>query len=640
LTPQQVAEAQAGLMYINIHSNVCPNGELRAQLDVLPNGFALAQLPGPLPIFGSVDQTVDPDNFLNPCVFPSRAQIRGTYGLSGATFSYDLTFGSNAPSFDDLKLFKGAPATLLHFHSQSPPGGAPRGMAAGNPFNVSSIKGSFLLNPAEIADLQAGMWYINIHSDYCPNGELRAQLDVKPAPLAPPLAAAAAPPLFAKPFAPLAPFALAAAAAPLGMPIFGDNSQTVDPDNFNNPCVVPSRAQLRGSFAIDVASGIFSYDVAFGSNAPSFDDGNLFFGGFATLFHFHGPAPRGQGVGVIFAVDPPVPGAGFFPLTPQQVAEAQAGLMYINIHSNVCPNGELRAQLDVLPNGFALAQLPGPLPIFGSVDQTVDPDNFLNPCVFASRAQIRGTYGLSGATFSYDLTFGSNAPSFDDLKLFNGAPATLLHFHSQSPPGGAPRGMAAGNPFNVSSIKGSFLLNPAEISDLQAGMWYINIHSDICPNGELRAQLDVKPAPLAPPLAAAAAPPPFAQPFAPLAAAAYLPPFAPLALAAAAAPPPFAPKPAFPPPPLAAAAAPPPFAPKPAFPPPPLAAAAAPPPFAPFARQATLDGDEDNEVAAVTEEITRAAEDAAKKEGMETQAEATEEAAKAAGMDAAEDNEP
>jgi hypothetical protein len=127
LSPQQVADAQAGLFYINIHSDACPNGELRAQLDLaLPDGFALAELAAPLPIFGSVDQTVDPDNFNNPCEFPSRAQIRGTYFVDATSgiFNFNVTFGSNAPSFDDNKLLKGGPATLLHFHGPGPRGEA------------------------------------------------------------------------------------------------------------------------------------------------------------------------------------------------------------------------------------------------------------------------------------------------------------------------------------------------------------------------------------------------------------------------------------------------------------------------------------------------------------------------------------
>jgi len=272
-----------------------------------------------LPIFGDVSQTVDPDNSNNPCSVPTRAQIRGSYSVSDGLLSYNFTFGSNAPSFDDSKLYKGGAATLLHFH-----GPAARGQAVGNPIAVSSTVGSFPLSPEEVREVEAGRWYINIHSDSCPNGELRAQLDLIGTP------------------------GFTSAQLAGGLPVFGDVRQTVDPDNFNYPCVFPSRAQIRGTYAFDAKSLLFKYRFTFGDNAPGFDNSKLFSDGSATLLHFHGPAPRGQAVGNPVAVTSTT---GEFSLTAEQGAEVQAGLWYINIHSNACPNGELRAQLDVIRTG-------------------------------------------------------------------------------------------------------------------------------------------------------------------------------------------------------------------------------------------------------------------------------------------------
>lgn len=137
--------------------------------------FTAAQLQAGLPIKGDVSQTVDPDNNNQNCVMPSQSQVRGTYTLdvNSWRFSYDFTFGSNAPNFNDNLLFKNGFATLLHFH-----GPAPRGQAAPNPINVSSTRGSFLLTAAQGAEVQEGLWYLNIHSSLCPNGELRAQMDI------------------------------------------------------------------------------------------------------------------------------------------------------------------------------------------------------------------------------------------------------------------------------------------------------------------------------------------------------------------------------------------------------------------------------------------------------------------------------
>jgi len=69
------------------------------------------------------------------------------------------------------------PATMAHFH-----GPAPAGKAAGVavPFKgdlTSPAKGSATLTDAQIADLKAGMWYVNIHTAAHPGGEIRGQVE-------------------------------------------------------------------------------------------------------------------------------------------------------------------------------------------------------------------------------------------------------------------------------------------------------------------------------------------------------------------------------------------------------------------------------------------------------------------------------
>lgn len=73
-----------------------------------------------------------------------------------------------------------APATGGHFH-----GPAMAGSNAGVvvPFSgslASPIKGSATLTPAQMADLMAGRWYVNLHTAANPGGEIRGQLMVKP----------------------------------------------------------------------------------------------------------------------------------------------------------------------------------------------------------------------------------------------------------------------------------------------------------------------------------------------------------------------------------------------------------------------------------------------------------------------------
>ena len=64
---------------------------------------------------------------------------------------------------------------MAHFHGPAAPG------ANAPPIIVvkdlpSPMKGTATLTDAQIADLQAGKWYFNIHTSAHPGGEIRGQL--------------------------------------------------------------------------------------------------------------------------------------------------------------------------------------------------------------------------------------------------------------------------------------------------------------------------------------------------------------------------------------------------------------------------------------------------------------------------------
>ena len=81
--------------------------------------------------------------------------------LDGKTFTYSATY-------KDLT----GPAVAAHFHGPAAPGAnAPPVL----PVTVtpSPLKGSATLTDAQIADLNAGKWYLNIHTAANPGGEIR-----------------------------------------------------------------------------------------------------------------------------------------------------------------------------------------------------------------------------------------------------------------------------------------------------------------------------------------------------------------------------------------------------------------------------------------------------------------------------------
>jgi hypothetical protein len=67
------------------------------------------------------------------------------------------------------------PATAAHFHGPAAPG-TNAGVAV--PFTVApnTIEGSATLTPQQMEDLQAGRYYINIHTQQFPGGEIRGQV--------------------------------------------------------------------------------------------------------------------------------------------------------------------------------------------------------------------------------------------------------------------------------------------------------------------------------------------------------------------------------------------------------------------------------------------------------------------------------
>ncbi len=67
------------------------------------------------------------------------------------------------------------PAVAAHFHGPAA-AGANAGIAVPIPDTASGSKGSATLTEAQIADLEAGKWYVNVHTKAHPGGEIRGQV--------------------------------------------------------------------------------------------------------------------------------------------------------------------------------------------------------------------------------------------------------------------------------------------------------------------------------------------------------------------------------------------------------------------------------------------------------------------------------
>ena len=95
-------------------------------------------------------------------------------GKGMATASLDTTSKTLTWNVDYSGL--SGPATAAHIHGPADPG-ANAGIVVPFSGNLTSpIKGSATLTDAQIAQLEAGKWYVNIHTEANKPGEIRGQL--------------------------------------------------------------------------------------------------------------------------------------------------------------------------------------------------------------------------------------------------------------------------------------------------------------------------------------------------------------------------------------------------------------------------------------------------------------------------------
>ena len=271
LTEDQEADLLNGLYYVNVHSDAFPSGELRGQI------LGVTSLSTRL----SGDQEVPPVE------------------------TDALGFGSVFYNSTDRVLTVHIVHTLLnnvtgaHIHGPAP-AGENGGVVFALDVGLVTITGEFTLTPEQEGDLLNGLYYINIHTDANPGGELRGQILPRN-------------------------FFVGVMS---GLQEFPPNTQT----------------EAVGAFAAKYDPNEMS--LAFLIDHDVVD---------ASAMHIHGPAAPGQNAGVVFDLgDPTPPAIGEVVLDVEQEGDLFQGLYYINVHSPTFPAGEIRGQMRSLQNVQAL----------------------------------------------------------------------------------------------------------------------------------------------------------------------------------------------------------------------------------------------------------------------------------------------
>jgi hypothetical protein len=96
---------------------------------------------------------------------------------SKATGTVAVTFdtGSKLMSWKGSYSGLSGPATAAHFHGPAEPG-KNSGVAVPIPNPIASFEGSATLTDAQAADLLAGRYYANVHTEANKGGEIRGQV--------------------------------------------------------------------------------------------------------------------------------------------------------------------------------------------------------------------------------------------------------------------------------------------------------------------------------------------------------------------------------------------------------------------------------------------------------------------------------
>jgi hypothetical protein len=148
-------------------------------------------------------------------------------------------------------------------------------------------------------------------------------------------------------------------------------------------------------------------------------------------------------------------------LTATQVTALEANGFYANIHTAANPGGEIRGQLTRLLQPF--------IAVLSALNEL--PPN--------------ASTGIGEAVLEIGAgNVGSIVLNFSGLT----STATAAHIHMGAANNNGPV-LFGLTPSSPSQYTGTFTLSAANLTDLQNGNWYVNVHTTVNPGGEIRGQL-------------------------------------------------------------------------------------------------------------------------------------------------------
>lgn len=209
---------------------------------------------------------------------------------------------------------------------------------------------------------------------------------------------------------------------------------------------VPTNARGCARFEIDTNAKTMRFHIAFGGLT-----------GAEVGAHIHGVAGPGANAGVLFALPPGNPKVGVWAYPAALEPDLLAGRMYVNIHSNGFPGGEIRGQI---------------------VDFVADLDGPQETPPVAVASQGWGLFNIDTCanTLQYHIVIESLS-----------AAETAAHIH-----GRALHGINAGvvHALPAGPVKVGVWNYPESLEQgILDGQMYVNVHTGPFPGGEIRGQV-------------------------------------------------------------------------------------------------------------------------------------------------------
>jgi hypothetical protein len=141
------------------------SGLLRSGLTGLAAVALLVAVPAAFAQTQTLKATLTAASQVPPNASKGTGALTGTYDPTTKKLTWNVTFA-------DLS----GPPTAAHFHGPAAAGANAGVVVPQKDGMASPMKGEATLTDAQAADLLAGMWYFNIHTEANKGGEIRGQV--------------------------------------------------------------------------------------------------------------------------------------------------------------------------------------------------------------------------------------------------------------------------------------------------------------------------------------------------------------------------------------------------------------------------------------------------------------------------------